>query len=124
METTPQSGQYRLGFRMDPLEKLKKVFQEVSSLHKLFSSNPIFGVEFTTEEKPPSLEQLRVTRTKDDVEIVGEDDTSDPLAVYYADGGNKSTDREPVYNDELGLAVEKLREGYNIERLWTCIHKV
>lgn len=41
----------------------------------------------------------------------------DALANYYADG-DKNVDREPVFAPELGLAVEKLREGVTIEELW------
>lgn len=124
IETTPQSGKYVLGFRMDPLEKLKKVYSEVASLHKIYSNNPVFGVEFCHEEKAPSLTQLKVERKDDNVEIVGDYDTADPLSVYYADGVDKNSDREPVYNTDLGLAVERLRENTSIEQLWTCIHKV
>jgi hypothetical protein len=41
----------------------------------------------------------------------------DALASYYADG-DKNVDREPVFAPELGLAVEKLREGVTLEDLW------
>ncbi|MNF03256.1 hypothetical protein D3C80_2025310 [compost metagenome] len=84
----------------------------------------MFGVEFSHEEKAPSLTQLKVERKDDNVEIVGDYDTADPLSVYYADGVDKNSDREPVYNTDLGLAVERLRENTSIEQLWTCIHKV
>jgi Bardet-Biedl syndrome 5 protein len=93
-------------------------------LHKVYSNNPIFGIEFTVEEKSPSLSRLTVERKDDNIEIVGDDETADPLAVYYADGENKAADREPEYNPDLGLAVEKLRDGYTLEKLWTCIHKL
>lgn len=56
-------------------------------------------------------------RKQDDVEI-SEDDHFDALATYYADG-NKNVDREPVFSPELGLAVEKLRDGITIEELWS-----
>lgn len=45
-------------------------------------------------------------------------DHYDALASYYADG-DKTTDREPVFAPELGLAVEKLREGVTLEDLWS-----
>mmetsp|Transcript_11594 Transcript_11594/g.17145 ORF Transcript_11594/g.17145 Transcript_11594/m.17145 type:complete len:351 (-) Transcript_11594:1409-2461(-) len=123
LETTPQSGKYVLGFQMKPQERLHRVHNEVSSLHKLFSNNPIFGVEYDVEEKPQSLEQLTINAPKDDVEIVGKEDTTDPLVAYYADGGSKNVDRKVVYNNDLGLAVEELREGYSIRELWKCLHK-
>ena len=35
--------------RIDPQEKLTEIQQEISALHKLYSSQPVFGVEYTTE---------------------------------------------------------------------------
>eukprot|EP01012_Entosiphon_sulcatum_P014852 TRINITY_DN1986_c0_g1_i1.p1 TRINITY_DN1986_c0_g1~~TRINITY_DN1986_c0_g1_i1.p1 ORF type:complete len:355 (-),score=60.65 TRINITY_DN1986_c0_g1_i1:42-1079(-) len=119
IETSPQSGGYVLGFRIDPAEKLQETFKEVSSLHKLFSVNPIFGVEFTVEEKPQSLAELKEKHKQDTIEIVDED-PSDAFAVYYADGGSKNADRKPVFCADLGLAVEKLREGVTVGALWKC----
>ena len=39
------------------------------------------------------------------------------MQAYFADG-NKQVDDEPVFNDKLGLAVEKLKDGFTIESLW------
>ena len=52
-----------------------------------------------------------------EVEIV-EDDGIEPCLLYHADG-DKEVDREPVYNPELGLAMEKLREGTTLADLWS-----
>lgn len=30
----------------------------------------------------------------------------------------KQQDREPVFSDELGLAVEKLKDGFTLQGLW------
>lgn len=30
----------------------------------------------------------------------------------------KQQDREPVFSEELGLAVEKLKEGFTLQGLW------
>lgn len=119
---SPEGGHFILGFRVDPVERLKELFQEVSNLHKIFSQNPIFGVDFEVEEQPASLEQLKIQRPVEEVEIV-QDEEVDPFAAYYTQGGNMNADREPEYNDELGLAVEKLRDGLTISKLWRCIHK-
>ena len=35
--------------RIDPQEKLTEIQQEISALHKLYSSQPVFGVEYTTQ---------------------------------------------------------------------------
>eukprot|EP00998_Keelungia_sp_KM082_P005655 NODE_1962_length_1172_cov_70.622967_g1945_i0.p1 GENE.NODE_1962_length_1172_cov_70.622967_g1945_i0~~NODE_1962_length_1172_cov_70.622967_g1945_i0.p1 ORF type:complete len:346 (+),score=68.16 NODE_1962_length_1172_cov_70.622967_g1945_i0:99-1136(+) len=117
IETTAQSGGYVLGFRIDPSDKLQDIFKEISSLHRLFSVNPIFGVEFTVEEKPPALADLKEKATEDGIEII-DDDPSDAFTIYYADGGNKNSDRKPVFCESLGLAVEKLRDGVSIDQLW------
>lgn len=40
--------------------------------------------------------------------------------AYFADG-NKEKDREPVYSEELGLAIEKLKDGFTIAGLWEVL---
>ena len=56
-------------------------------LRQVFSVNPIFGVDFSLEDKPQSLASVTVERSSDDVEIVDEEeDHADVLACYYADG--------------------------------------
>ncbi len=118
IETSPRSGGYILGFRVDPYEKLREVYQEIKTLHDVYSVTPIFGVKYTLEDKPSSISDLKVEHKADDVEII-EDENFDALAAYYADGDNKNVDREPVYNNDLGLAIEKLRDGVSIEELWS-----
>lgn len=51
IETTARSGGYVLGFRVDPAERLADVMKEITSLHRVFSVNPIFGVDFVVEER-------------------------------------------------------------------------
>jgi Bardet-Biedl syndrome 5 protein len=46
-----QSGGYVLGFRIDPVEKLQQVHKEIQSLHKVYSTCPVFGVEFEEDER-------------------------------------------------------------------------
>jgi hypothetical protein len=41
----PGGGGYVLGFRIDPIEKLQSVCQELTALHKAFTREPDFGVE-------------------------------------------------------------------------------
>ena len=52
IESSELSGGYILGFRIDPSEKLQEIQKEIASLHKLYSTNPIFGVEYETKVKP------------------------------------------------------------------------
>ncbi|XP_070566025.1 BBSome complex member BBS5 isoform X2 [Ptychodera flava] len=120
LETSVQSGGYVLGFRIDPVEKLQEVVKEIQSLHKVYSANPIFGIEYETEDKPQHLEELTIEAVEDDVEIVNEDEQSDAFAAYFADG-DKQRDRPPVYSEELGLAIEKLKDGFTLSGLWEVI---
>ncbi|XP_044624686.1 BBSome complex member BBS5 isoform X3 [Equus asinus] len=114
--SSDQSGGYVLGFKIDPLEKLQESVKEINSLHKVYSANPIFGVDYEMEEKPQSLEALTVEQVQDDVEI-DSDDHTDAFVAYFADG-NKQQDREPVFSEELGLAIEKLKDGFTLQGLW------
>uniref|UniRef100_A0A8C2NB88 Bardet-Biedl syndrome 5 protein homolog n=1 Tax=Capra hircus TaxID=9925 RepID=A0A8C2NB88_CAPHI len=110
------SGGYVLGFKIDPVEKLQESVKEINSLHKVYSANPIFGVDYEMEEKPQPLEALTVKQIQDDVEI-DSDDHTDAFVAYFADG-NKQQDREPVFSEELGLAIEKLKDGFTLQGLW------
>merc|ERR1712070_1192393 len=112
IETTSRSGGYILGFRLDPEERMQETFKEVQSLHQVFSQNPIFGVEHSIEEKLATPDELVQEKKQDDVEIINNDeDSGDAFAAYYADE-NKNVDREPIFSPELGLAVERLRDGF------------
>ena len=46
--------------------------------------------------------------------------TADVLAAYLADGQTTSAEG-PVYDEELGLAMEKIKEGYSVKSLWEVI---
>lgn len=116
LETSQQSGGYVLGFRLDPVEKLQETVKEIQNLYKVYSSWPIFGIEFEKENKPDALEDLTIDPVEDDIEI-NEEHTSDAFAAYFADS-HQDGDREPVFNTELGLAVEKLRDGMTLKSLW------
>ncbi|XP_046569797.1 Bardet-Biedl syndrome 5 protein homolog [Haliotis rubra] len=119
VETSTMSGGYVLGFRIDPVEKLKDTAKEIQNLHRVYSSCPIFGVEFETDAKPQTMEELTLERVTDDVEIENDGGT-DAFAAYFADG-EKERDRDPVYSEELGLAVEKLRDGFTLSGLWEVL---
>ncbi|XP_018877764.1 BBSome complex member BBS5 isoform X3 [Gorilla gorilla gorilla] len=110
------SGGYVLGFKIDPVEKLQESVKEINSLHKVYCASPIFGVDYEMEEKPQPLEALTVEQIQDDVEI-DSDGHTDAFVAYFADG-NKQQDREPVFSEELGLAIEKLKDGFTLQGLW------
>lgn len=116
IETTASSGGYILGFRADPVEHLEEVYTQILNLWKIFSTTPIFGVEYVVEEKQAD-EKAFVPRTEDDVQII-EGDEIEPCLLYQPDG-EKELDREPVFNNELGLAIERLKEGTTLQSLWS-----
>ncbi len=39
------------------------------------------------------------------------------LQAYFADP-HKAKDREPVFSEELGLAIESLPDDYTLKDLW------
>eukprot|EP00928_Gymnodinium_smaydae_P087345 TRINITY_DN71619_c0_g1_i1.p1 TRINITY_DN71619_c0_g1~~TRINITY_DN71619_c0_g1_i1.p1 ORF type:complete len:343 (+),score=67.66 TRINITY_DN71619_c0_g1_i1:158-1186(+) len=118
IETTVSSGGYILGFRADPVEHLEQVYTQINNLWKIFSSTPIFGVDFSSEEKSSNETAKALPRTEDDVEIVEGD--IEPCLLYQPDG-EKEIDREPVFNPELGLAIERLKEGTTLQSLWSVL---
>ncbi|XP_041478439.1 Bardet-Biedl syndrome 5 protein homolog [Lytechinus variegatus] len=123
VETSVQSGGYVLGFRLDPAEKLQEIVKEIQSLHRVYSTNPILGVEFEVDDVPAAAEELVVENVQDDIDIVNEDEQSDAFAAYFADG-DKQKDRPPVFSEELGLAIEKLKDGFTLSNLWEVVdHK-
>uniref|UniRef100_A0A671Q2R2 Bardet-Biedl syndrome 5 protein homolog n=1 Tax=Sinocyclocheilus anshuiensis TaxID=1608454 RepID=A0A671Q2R2_9TELE len=111
IESSQQTGGYVLGFKIDPMDKLQDAVKEINSLHKVYSANPIFGVEYEMEEKPQPLEELTVEQPPDDVAIEPDEHT-DAFTAYFADGNKQ------VFSEELGLAMEKLKDGFTLQGLW------
>ncbi len=119
-------GGYILGFRIDPAEHLDKIKTEISALRKVYASKPIFGVEFRQEAVSESLEALTVERKEDDVEIIHEDGFANTAGIHQRqymeglrNGQNSNGDAAaPVFNPDLGLAMEPLPEGVTVADLW------
>lgn len=117
VESLKNAGGYVLGFRIDPVERLQEVLKQISSLYRVYSANPIFGVQYQVQDRVEPLEQVTVQYEEDDIEITDDKAPSDAFVAYYADS-NKKCDRDPVYCEQLGLAIEGLKEGYTLESLW------
>ena len=45
---------------------------------------------------------------------------ADSIAAYYAEG-TKRADHDVVLSPELGLAIEKLPEGFTAKSLWSMV---
>ncbi|XP_067123978.1 Bardet-Biedl syndrome 5 protein homolog [Centruroides vittatus] len=123
VESTENSGGYVLGFKIDPLDRLQQVHKELSSLFQVYKANPIFGVDHYIEKKANDIdpgEHPKIETFDEDVEIITSKDQYDVFAAYFADDG-QHTDRDVVYSEELGLAIEKLKEGFTLSNLWEVI---
>eukprot|EP00471_Norrisiella_sphaerica_P000928 CAMPEP_0184478378 /NCGR_PEP_ID=MMETSP0113_2-20130426/424_1 /TAXON_ID=91329 /ORGANISM="Norrisiella sphaerica, Strain BC52" /LENGTH=149 /DNA_ID=CAMNT_0026856147 /DNA_START=640 /DNA_END=1089 /DNA_ORIENTATION=- len=118
LQTNNFSGNYTLGFRIDPEQVLKEVHQEIKTLYDVFSKKPNFSVKY----KSRSSTDTKAAAFKDDVEIVSTSQMEhfDTLTRYYADPG-KSTDRKPVYDESLGLAIEETKSNIPTSKLWTVV---
>jgi len=46
IQTAHTAGNYVLGFRIDPQERLHEVYKELLSLHTIYSKTPLFGVHY------------------------------------------------------------------------------
>lgn len=125
IETTIQSGNYVLGFRIDPLEKLQECAKEIQNLHKIFSANPILGVSIERTKEVVQEQERYASVTSPTVED-SEIDTSvksDACVSYYADGetGDTHTCDKPVFSKELGIAIEPLKSNYTLQSLWKVL---
>lgn len=117
IETSPQSGGYVLGFKVDPRETLDYVHKELSSLLQAYTNDPIYGVEYDVGAAIDVV-HAPAARPEDESDVVETVAGSDAWAAYCADGDVAGEGREPVYSSELGLAMETPRDGASIQQLW------
>ena len=116
------AGGYILGFRIDPIELLERIFQQIHVLRKNYASKPIYGIEFTIDSADHTdsnkLDQFRAERKEDELEIIGDGDT--PIMSYgaaalkYGEGVgnmNEEGNGRPIFNKTLGLAMEEVQGG-------------
>ncbi|CAL8109369.1 unnamed protein product [Orchesella dallaii] len=131
IETTEFGGNYILGFRIDPKEKLQSVYKSLLSIHDTYMAYPEFGVEFNPDTIDAEIEQERKDRLHkaitEEVEEIDENPelASDAFAAYFADGYTGESQNLPrrqiVYSEELGLAIEKPKDGFTLQQLWEVI---
>lgn len=194
IESSESSGGYVLGFRVDPIEKLNSVFEELNNLYLVHSSNPDYGVHsFLTynlaqnseadneangalgtntisdvlqntngngnvstttimslmahsqvgndngtqlatngfgeyeSSSSSSLLMLQSSKVSNYEEIIDSDVSSahsysDAVAAYLADGEScEPKSHEWTYVPQLGLSIEKIKDGYTMESLWEVV---
>uniref|UniRef100_A0A0K0DSM7 Bardet-Biedl syndrome 5 protein homolog n=1 Tax=Strongyloides stercoralis TaxID=6248 RepID=A0A0K0DSM7_STRER len=120
IETSIQSGDYILGFRVDSFEKLESISKSIQVLHRAYVDKPIFGVQYKKDRPQTPQTAIENEPTIDDINEIDEKPVRmDAFAAYFSDGVTKNIQpRPPVFSEELGVAVEQLKEGFTMEDLW------
>ncbi|XP_028140363.1 Bardet-Biedl syndrome 5 protein homolog isoform X4 [Diabrotica virgifera virgifera] len=118
--SSESSGLYVLGFKVDPEEKLKILFKELSSLHTVYTTKPTFGVEYKWTSSQNTKEHNNNIIAEFEAFDESKNEISNSISAYLADEGH-SKDRLPAFCPELGLAVESIKEGYTLQKLWEVI---
>lgn len=123
VETFARAGGYILGFRIDPNERLEAVNKEVGRFHQVFSTSPIFGVEYELEaETTPVVQPMAQPRVEEDVELIEEQEDSHAVAAYYVEGVDEEDhNQEIIFDNRIGLAVESMQEGVTLDLLWRVV---
>lgn len=123
IETSVQSGEYILGFRIDPEERLETICKTIQALHAAYLASPIFGVQYRREFQKSQTEQVlqveeATTEDADDVEEPSKPTRIDAFAAYFSDGATNSERRPITFSEDLGVAIEQLKSGFTIQDLW------
>uniref|UniRef100_A0AC35UH17 Bardet-Biedl syndrome 5 protein homolog n=1 Tax=Rhabditophanes sp. KR3021 TaxID=114890 RepID=A0AC35UH17_9BILA len=119
LESSIQSGDYILGFRMDPHERLHEVSKMIQAMHQSFISQPIFGVHYNKERQETPPPEVVVPLIDEDIEIDEKVNRTDAYAAYFPEGVTKDIEpKPPVFSEELGMAIEQLKPGFTVSSLW------
>lgn len=129
IESSESSGGYVLGFRIDPIDRLKSVHTELLNLYNIHANNPSLGVDSALQLDdyvPSAASQIDFRGLQEESEYVEENNEGnrpDTLAMYMALEADSQVkkDNEVVFSPELGLAIEKLRPGFTLESLWAVV---
>eukprot|EP01017_Pseudomicrothorax_dubius_P017371 TRINITY_DN19620_c0_g1_i2.p1 TRINITY_DN19620_c0_g1~~TRINITY_DN19620_c0_g1_i2.p1 ORF type:complete len:331 (+),score=56.01 TRINITY_DN19620_c0_g1_i2:64-993(+) len=120
VEINKASGGYLLGFQTPEIDAL---LAEAVNLHKLFTEQPIFGVEVDAQLETAATPQL--VRKSEDIELTDSEynEAGAMLAARKYGGGAKGSGdpSEVIFNEDLGLAMERLPRGVTVESLWRII---
>lgn len=127
IESSEFSGGYVLGFRIDPPDKLTQIHAQLLNLYNVHALNPVIGVEsalslggYVTNNQPNGL-TVSISDLPEFVDEKSDINRADSLALYMAQEDHGRKESQVDYCPELGLAIEKLKEGFTIESLWNVI---
>ncbi|ORX53006.1 DUF1448-domain-containing protein [Piromyces finnis] len=148
LQTFSRTGGYLLGFRIDPLDLLKKSAKEIKSYWRIANQKPNFGITSIegNEEFPELMKSSDYSKPKPSIFILPEvenqniiinDDydfdfnfaknltknSGEVSGECYLEESNplNVNDKDIVWDPDLGLAIEKLQEGKNAFGLWKLI---
>uniref|UniRef100_A0A7E5A161 Bardet-Biedl syndrome 5 protein homolog n=1 Tax=Panagrellus redivivus TaxID=6233 RepID=A0A7E5A161_PANRE len=126
IETSVHSGEYILGFRIDPEDRLEAACKTIQALHAAYLASPIFGVQHKKEFQPAIQEEIvSVEKATDADEVETEEEQGpariDAFAAYFSDGVEGGDKRPIEYSEELGVAIEQMKANFTIKELW-AIH--
>lgn len=96
---------------MKHLHKYKKQFAN-SVLNHEFAK--LFKEMTEKDSNALSIDQI------EEIDKSKGDEINTKFSTYLAEGSS-SVSREPTYCKELGFAMEKLKDGYNLKDLWEVI---
>lgn len=115
-------GGYVLGFRIDPVDRLTVMHQELQSLFAVYKENPVYGVELEKRSaetagdgdfKIDQIEELDETQMKE---------LNHNFTVYQLDKDKSGVNKPiPVFSSELGFAIEPPRDGLKLKDLFQVI---
>ncbi|KPM11830.1 hypothetical protein NH340_JMT09315 [Sarcoptes scabiei] len=140
IESSESSGGYVLGFRIDPVEKLNNVYEELNNLHSVHVSSPQFGIDHL--ETATELDDLSIKSPDSDQytmnagvhsmanyqEIMENDhstrnqNSNDPFIAYLAEGEcSEFRPHQWNYDPSIGLSIETIKDGFTMESLWEVV---
>ena len=139
LESSETSGNYVLGFRIDPADRLQKVYNALTNLFNVHKQKPDYGVEkYLQREQLDMLDQASVEGSIDqnqemnklmstEDEFVEEVQNVNPdvIASYLTDDVELKSNKEKeklVYSPELGLTIEAVKEGFTLDELWNLVN--
>lgn len=131
-QTTDANEGYMVGWRIEPPDNDIDVFHEIERVHKVFSVEPLFGVNFDINEfyngsvATQAMQQSNRRAESWLSEINGgmvpreeQNATLDPFLAYSANESRvKNSEVKTFFCTELGLAMEQLPQGFNVAQLW------
>lgn len=129
------NSNYVLGFRIDPSDRLQKVYNTLTNLFNVHKNKPDYGVEkLLQKEQLEILDKLSRDESIDDgdknanteIEFVEEVQNVNPdvIASYLTDDElKKSKEKEKlVYASEIGLMIEAIKDGFTLDELFNIVN--